>query len=93
MKAIPTLAIVFALAACAGADEPTGHIYRYPEGTAPAVAPSGLRSGRGVVVDYHNHALTEPEDGQHWELQPGAFLLVDAAGRVLSTVPARYAGQ
>ncbi|MFT4012615.1 MAG: RcnB family protein [Paracoccus sp. (in: a-proteobacteria)] len=104
MKAIPAIvpasAVLLVLAACGGPDEPTGRIYRYPEGTAPATAPvpatvpSGLSGGgRGVIVDYHNHALPEPEDGQHWELRPGAFLLVDAAGRVLSSVPALYTGR
>lgn len=92
MKVIPLLALVATLAACSEKDEPTGHIYRYPGGTAPAAVEPAARSGRGVVVDYHNHALPKPEEGQHWELQPGAFLLVDASGQVLSTVPARYSG-
>ncbi|WP_423209706.1 RcnB family protein [Paracoccus yeei] len=70
-----------------------GHIYRYPPGTEPSAVEPATRSVRGVVVDYHNHALPKPNEGQRWELQPGAFLLVDVAGRVLSTVPARYAGQ
>ncbi|MCJ1902637.1 MULTISPECIES: RcnB family protein [Paracoccus] len=93
MKTIPLLALVIALAACSEKDEPTGRIYRYPVGTEARGLEPVVRSGRGVRVDYHNHALPRPDDGQHWELQPGVFLRVDASGRVISTVPARYAGQ
>lgn len=93
MKIIPLLALMATLAACSEKDEPTGHIFRYPDGTEPAAVEPAARSGRGLVVDYHNHALPKPEAGRRWELQPGAFLLVDASGRVLSTVPALYSGR
>jgi hypothetical protein len=92
VKAIPILAMLAVLVACSEKDEPTAHIYRYPEGAEPLSGGLVIRSGQSVRVDHHNHALPEPEDSQHWELQPGAFLLMNASGQVLSTVPALYSG-
>ena len=85
MKIIPILALVTAIAACSNKDEPMGHIYRYPPGTEPSAVAPATRSVRGVVFDYHNHALPKPDEGQRCALHPGAFLLVEVAGCWLSS--------
>ncbi|MTH80122.1 RcnB family protein [Paracoccus aestuariivivens] len=90
MKLLPLIVVVL-LCAC-GSDEPMAHIYRYPEGIKvdTPYQPGMNYSSGGLVVDYHNHALDEPEKDQRWVLETGAFLLVSANGTIVSVVPAQY---
>jgi len=78
VKYFRSLKLLATLAACTSeADQPTQHIYRYPEGTpaAKVYQPGGHIQGSGLVVDYRNHALSEPKETQRWLLEPDAFLL------------------
>lgn len=90
MKFLPV--VIFAMLAACGDGQPQGSIYRYPQAAAPPVSwhEGMLLTGRGTIVDYHNHSLCPPGSGQRWELVSGAFLLVGVDRVIKSVVPAQY---
>ncbi|SMO93016.1 RcnB family protein [Paracoccus laeviglucosivorans] len=96
MKPALALILLSGLAACSGPEQPVEHVFRYPATAAVAATgyQPGIRyDGMAQIVDYRNHALNEPEEGQRWLLVSGAFLLTRADGTILQTVPATYRGR
>jgi len=91
LKTLLPLILLVMVSACTS-DEPSERIYRYPDGSSVATTyQPGMRyPAGGLVVDYRNHALEKPKEGQRWVLETGAFLLVQADGTIMSVVPARY---
>lgn len=93
MKPVAVLLALSALTACAP-PQSLPRIYRFPEAATPAPG-FGIAmrfQGGATIVDHRNHDLPEPDRGQRWVLVPGAFLLTQADGTILSAVAAAYQG-